>query len=74
METERVGRGLIRPLGDLMEEELEGATDLQLTENITQIGLDGFLADAELRRPADRNLLLGWVGQEVMRDLPSAIR
>ncbi len=50
METERVGRGLIRALGDLMEEELEAATDLQLTENITQMGLDGFLADAELRR------------------------
>ena len=43
-------RGLLRALGDLMEEELEAATDLQLAENITEMGLDGFLADAELRR------------------------
>ncbi len=44
METERVGRGLIRPLGDLMEEELEAATDLQLIENISQMALDGLIA------------------------------
>ncbi len=39
-----MGRGLLRALGDLMEEELEAATDLQLTGNITQVGLDGLLA------------------------------
>ncbi len=33
-----------------MEEEREAAADLQLTENITQMRLDGLLADAELRR------------------------
>jgi len=28
-----------------MEEELKAATDLQRTENSTQMGLDGFLAE-----------------------------
>ncbi len=44
--------GLIRALGDLMEEELEAATDLQLTENITQMGLDEILVRGHLHHEA----------------------